>query len=147
MGRVKDEGHDITTLVVHAGERLPPPAGLPVSTPVYATATFTHETMAEFDEVFSGERQGYVYTRYGNPTTAALEEAMRVLEGGAAAVAYATGMAALHAALFACELSPGATVLASQDLYGATTDLLYNVFGSFGVKTVTADFARTEELR
>src|SRR5919112_2404301 len=142
-----DEGRDITTKLVHAGERQPPPRGLPVSTPVYATATFTHETMAEFDRVFSGELQGYVYTRYGNPTTAALEEAMRVLEGGAAACAYATGMAALHAALFACELSPGSTVLASQDLYGATTELLYTVFGSFGVQTVTADFTNPEELR
>src|ERR671912_192987 len=140
MGRVKD-GHDITTQLVHAGERLPPPTGLPVSTPVYATATFTYDSMAEVDRVFAGEDAGYVYTRYGNPTTAALEEAMRVLEGGAAACAYATGMAALHAAVFACELSPGATVLASQDLYGATTELLYNIFGSFGVNTVTADFS------
>ena len=146
MGRIKDD-HDITTQLVHAGERLPPPTGLPVSTPIYATATFTYDSMAEVDQVFSGEKQGYVYTRYGNPTTAALEEAMRVLEGGAAACAYATGMAALHAALFACELSPGATVLASQDLYGATTDLLYNIFGSFGVNTVTADFSNLEQLR
>ena len=146
MSRVKD-GHDITTQLVHAGERLPPPTGLPVSTPIYATATFTYDSMAEVDQVFSGEKQGYVYTRYVNPTTAALEEAMRILEGGAAACAYATGMAALHAALFACELSPGATVLASQDLYGATTDLLYNIFGSFGVGTVTADFSNLEQLR
>jgi cystathionine gamma-synthase/methionine-gamma-lyase len=72
---------------------------------------------------------------------------MRVLEGGAAACAYATGMAALHAALFACELRPGSIVLASQDLYGATTELLYTVFGSFGVQTVTADFTRPVELR
>src|SRR5918992_389467 len=141
------EGRDITTRLVHAGERQPPPRGLPVSTPIYATSTFTYGSMAEVDRVFSGEEAGYVYTRYGNPTTGALEEALRTLEGGAAACAYATGMAALHAALFACELQPGSTVLASQDLYGATTELLYTVFGSFGVKTVTADFARTEELR
>jgi len=56
-------------------------------------------------------------------------------------------MAALHAALFACELKPGATVLASEDLYGATTNLLLGVFGSFGIKTVTADFNDISGLR
>lgn len=138
---------DITTQVVHAGERRLPPNGKPVSTPIYATATFTYDSTEEMDQVFSGEKEGYIYTRYGNPTVAALEEAVRAIEGGATACAYSTGMAALHAALFACELKPGATVLASEDLYGATTNLLNGVFGSFGVKTVTTNFADMESLR
>lgn len=137
----------INTQLVHAGERGAPPNGKPVATPIYATATFTYDSMAEVDQVFAGEQQGYIYTRYGNPTIAALEEAVRVLEEGAAACAYSTGMAALHAAIFACELSPGVTILASQDLYGATTDLLYKVLGSYGIKTVTADFSNLEMLR
>jgi cystathionine gamma-synthase/methionine-gamma-lyase len=103
--------------------------------------------MTEVDQVFAGEQPGYIYTRYGNPTVAALEEAVRVLEEGAAACAYSTGMAALHAAIFACELTSGATVLASQDLYGATTDLLYKVLGSYGINTTTADFSDVEGLR
>jgi cystathionine gamma-synthase len=137
---------DIATQLVHAGERRPVPHGLPVSTPVYTTATFTYDSMAEMDRVFSGDEPGYVYTRFGNPTVSALEEAIHTLEGGAGACAYSTGMAALHAAVFACELAPGAVVLASQDLYGATTDLLLTVFGSFGIKTVTADFNDLEAL-
>ena len=56
-------------------------------------------------------------------------------------------MAALHAALLACELSNGSVVLASQDLYGASLELLKTVFGAFGVKTVTADFSDIENLR
>src|SRR6266404_1031364 len=56
-------------------------------------------------------------------------------------------MAALHAALLTCELSPGAVVLASQDLYGATTNLLQTVFGSFGIKTITADFSDPDTVR
>jgi cystathionine gamma-synthase/methionine-gamma-lyase len=141
------EDLDINTQLVHAGERRPAPEGLPVSTPIYASSTFTYSSMKEVDQVFAGEKQGYVYTRYGNPTVSALEEAMRVFEAGRGACAYATGMAALHAAIYACELSPGATVLASQDLYGATTDLLYTVFGPFGIKTVTEDFSDPEAVR
>jgi cystathionine gamma-synthase/methionine-gamma-lyase len=72
---------------------------------------------------------------------------MQRIEDGATACAYGSGMAALHAALFACELSPAATVLASQDLYGATTNLLLNIFGAFGVKTVFADFSNPDAVR
>src|SRR6267154_352402 len=115
------------------------------------TATFTYDTMAEVDEVFAGEKPGFIYSRYGNPTVAGFEEALSILEAGAGSCAYATGMAALHAAIFACQLAPGDTILASQDLYGATTGLLTTVFGSFGIKTVTADFndlnALAEETR
>jgi cystathionine gamma-synthase/methionine-gamma-lyase len=132
---------DITTKLVHSGERRALPDAMPVSTPIYASATFTYDSMEEIDQVFSGEKQGFIYTRYGNPTTAALEEAVREVEEGATACAYATGMAAVHAALIACDLKTGSTVLASQDLYGATTGLLNNVFANFGVKTVHVDFS------
>ncbi len=137
---------DITTKLVHAGERQALPEGQPVSTPIYASATFTYDSMREFDQVFAGEKSGYLYTRYGNPTVRALEEAVRAIEEGATASAYSSGMAALHAALFACDLKPGSTVLASQDLYGATTSLLLTVFGSFGVKTVFSSFCDISAL-
>ncbi len=139
--------HDITTKLVHAGERLEQPEAKPVSTPIYASATFTYDSMQEIDAVFAGEKQGYIYTRYGNPTTAALEEAVREVEEGAVACAYATGMAAVHAALIACDLKSGSTVLASQDLYGATTSLLNTVFTNFGVKTVNVDFSDLSLVR
>jgi cystathionine beta-lyase/cystathionine gamma-synthase len=138
---------DITTKLVHGGERRTLPDAKPVSTPIYASATFTYDSMQEIDQVFSGEKEGFIYTRYGNPTTAALEEAVREVEEGATACAYATGMAAIHAALIACDLKSGSTVLASQDLYGATTSLLNNVFTSFGVKTVTVDYADLASVR
>src|SRR2546421_906272 len=138
---------DIATKLVHAGEKNTPPTGQPTTTPIYASATYTYDSMDQMDKVFGGEIAGYVYTRHGNPTVAVLEEAIREIEAGATACAYASGMAALHAALFACELSPGATVLASQDLYGATTNLLINIFGPLGIKTVTADYNDLAGLR
>src|ERR1044071_3240795 len=115
---------DIRTKLVHAGERRGLPEAQPVTTPIYASASFTYNSMEEIDQVFSGEKQGFIYTRYGNPTTAALEEAIRAVEEGATACAYATGMAAVHAALLACDLKTRSTVLALQGLYGATAKLL-----------------------
>jgi len=117
---------DITTQLVHASGRNQPPTGQPTATPIYASATYTYESMAEIDR---------------------LETAIQVIEAGATACAYSSGMAALHAALLACELSSGATVLASQDLYGATTNLLQAILGPFGIKTVTVDFANLDEVR
>src|SRR5580765_812334 len=136
-----------TTKLVHAGERRPHPIGQPVATPIYPSATYTYSSMAELDRVFSGEGGDYVYSRYGNPTVAALQEAMQAIENGKVAVAYGSGMAAIHAALLACELQTGSTVIASQDLYGASFDLLYKIFGPLGIKTQIANFADLDGLK
>src|SRR4029079_13858378 len=95
---------DIATLLVHSGERGTLPEGQPVAIPLYASATFTYDSMEDIDKVFSGEKQGYIYTRYGNPTVVALAEAVKTAEEGATACAFSSGMAALHAALFSCDL-------------------------------------------
>lgn len=137
----------IATQLVHAGERRVAPLGVPAATPIYATSTFVYERMEDVDRVVEGETSGFVYSRYGNPTVAALEAAMAEIENGKFAFCFSSGMAALHAALLACELSTGSVVLASQDLYGASLELLQTIFGSFGVKTVTTDFSDIENLR
>lgn len=139
--------HDIETDIVHAGDRLPPPKGMPNATPIYANSTFSYESMEEVERVFTGELNDYIYTRYGNPTVEAFQESIRVLENGAVARAFASGMAALHAALIASGVKPGATVLASRDLYGASFDLLHKLFGTFDVKTELTDFNDLEELK
>lgn len=137
----------IATQFVHAGERRNAPAGVPASTPIYATSSFIYEQVEDIDRIVEGETSGFVYSRYGNPTVAAFEEAMASIERGKFAFAYGSGMAAIHAALLACELSSGSVVLASRDLYGSTFELLYTVFGAFGVKTVTEDFTDVAALR
>src|ERR1043165_6156367 len=138
---------DLLTQLVQSGRETEWPSGQPTATPIYAAATYTYESMDQMDKVFAGELPGYVYTRHGNPTVTMLEEVMRIIESGATARAYGSGMAALHAALFACELSPGSLVLASPDPYGATTNLLLTIFGAFGIKSVFTDFADLNELR
>jgi len=136
-----------STKLVHSGERRPNPIGQSVSTPIYSSVTYTYSSMAELDRVFSGESGDYVYSRYGNPTVAALQEALRVTENGKVAVVYGSGMAAIHAALLACDLQSGSTVIASQDLYGASFDLLYKIFGPLGIKTQVTDFADLDGLK
>jgi len=136
---------DIATRLVHAGERQVP-AAVPVATPIYASVTYTYGSMAEVDKVFGGEMPGYVYSRYANPTVTALENAVHALEGGFAASAFGSGMAALHAALLACDIAPSVTVLASQDLYGATIGLLNTVFTSFGVNIIMVDYSDLDAL-
>lgn len=131
----------IFTLAVHAGERGPRPDFTPVVTPIYNSATYIYESMEDLDAVLGSERPGYVYARYGNPTVTALEKAVAALEGGEDAMAFASGMAAIHAALLAAEVKAGATVVAAHDVYGATYALLSRLFPSLGVRTRFVDIA------
>ena len=66
----------LTTRAIHAGERRPPGDFIPVSTPIYSSATFVYEKLETIDQIFGGERAGYTYSRHDNPTTASLEEAV-----------------------------------------------------------------------
>jgi cystathionine beta-lyase/cystathionine gamma-synthase len=134
----------IFTQSVHAGERGPRPDYTPVVTPIYNSVVYLYDEVERLHRVLAGE-PGYVYSRYGNPTTAALEEAVAVLEGGVSAVAFASGMAAIHAALLAAGLRSGDTVVAARDLYGVTYALLTEVLTPLGVRTRFVEIARTEE--
>ena len=136
------------THAVHAGERHGRPDGngredfYPVSTPIYASTTFSHPDIQTTDRVLGGEEEGYSYARYDNPTVRAFEDAVGSLEGlrgEARAFAFGSGMAATHAALAATELTAGSSALAAEQLYGSTATLLVQVFGANGVETRFVD--------
>ncbi len=134
------------TRAVHAGEQRwatrngsPGESFCPISTPIHLSTTFAHEDIGQTDRVLGGEEPGYSYARYGNPTVTAFEEAVASLEGGEQAFAFASGMAAMHAALMAAEVGNGATVLAAEQLYGSTATLLVQVFGAGGAETRFVD--------
>lgn len=131
----------IFTQAVHAGERGPRPDFTPVVTPIYNSVGYLYENMDKLDAVFAAEREGYVYSRYGTPTNAALEQAVAILEGGEAALSFASGMAAIHATLLATGLEAGQSVVAAHDVYGATYALLANLFTSLGVRVRFVDIA------
>lgn len=134
------------TQAVHAGERPPKPDFTPVTTPIYQSASFVYDTIETMDAIFGGERAGYVYTRYGNPTVTALERAVATLEGGDMAVAFASGMAAIHATLLALDVVAGTALVGAQDLYGATSTLLTTVFARLGVNVRLVDMDDLDQL-
>jgi cystathionine gamma-synthase/methionine-gamma-lyase len=121
------------TRAVHAGERAPRPDYTPVVAPIHPTVGYLYDSMDDLDAIFATTREGYVYPRYGSPTVAAFEAAIAELEGGEAAHAFASGMAAIHAALLAAGVRAGACVVAALDLYGATYTLLGRLFAQLGV--------------
>ena len=114
----------IGTRVVRAARVLPSGAGTPVVPPLVQSVAFDFDSAALQDSVFANETAGYVYGRYGTPTTAALESALAEIEGTEAAVCFVSGMAATHAYVTGCALPGGGRIVAQEDPYGATRALL-----------------------
>ena len=123
-----------STRAVHAGERAPRGNYVPVVAPIHPTVGFLYDSMDDLDGVFAATREGYVYPRYGSPTVAAFETAVAELEGGEAAFAFASGMAAVHVALLAAGVRAGTPVVAALDLYGATFVLLSRLLAELGAQ-------------
>lgn len=109
---------------MRSARTLPEGAGAPVVPALIQSVAFAHASAAEQDAVFGNERSGYVYGRYGTPTTAALEEALAELEGLPAAVCFVSGMSAIHAVFTACALASRRAILAQEDCYGQVRALL-----------------------
>lgn len=124
----------INTRAVHAGDRRKAQQQIPVATPVHFAASWITEDTAQLDRIFGDEEEGFSYSRYTNPTNGALEDLITDLEGGAGALACASGMAALQHALTATLIDRNKYVLCARDIYGATIKLLMDVMGPFGLE-------------
>src|SRR5690606_36213484 len=108
--------------------------------------SFHYPSTDELERVLGNEEPGFVYTRYGNPTTRAFETAVARLEGTDDAIALASGMAAIYAALALC-VAAGDTVVASRDIYGASYSVLRDHFHKLGVNAVFVDITDLDALR
>ena len=117
------------TRAVHgAGARRPGS----LTTPIVQAATFVFESSAQMRRYLAGDEELYLYTRYENPTLRELESALASLEGGEAALTFATGMAAMTTALLSL-LEAGDEVLASASLYGGTARFVREILPRLGV--------------
>ncbi len=135
----------LDTLLVH-GEKVTTTANnavVPTTQPIYASTTYLHTGAEALDQAFTGRlssgEQAYVYARQGNPNAQTLENTLAQAEKGAGAVVFASGMAAIHAALLTAGLAPRAKILAAQDLYGPTIGLLRTIFKPIGVEVLLRD--------
>ena len=106
--------------------------------PIYETSVFVYDSLEQVDDFLAGNRDNYMYTRLGNPNTSALEELIRDLEGGAAALFSASGMASVSAALLG-RLNAGDHLIASRELYGTTQSLIERELSRFGISATLVD--------
>ena len=128
-----------TTKQIHAAVEPDPITGA-ILTPVYQATTFVQESVDQYLE------KGFSYSRSGNPTVRVLERKIAILEGGADATCYSTGMAATNAVLMAC-LNEGDHAIVSDVAYGGTYRLCMTVFRRFGVEFSFVNTADPDAVR
>ena len=128
---------DPATLALHAGQ-MPDPVTGARAVPIYQTTSYVFADADHAAGLFNLERAGHLYSRISNPTVAVLEERAAALEGGVAAVATASGQAAMHLAI-ATLMSAGSHIVAARNLYGGTVNLLRLTLPRFGIETSFVD--------
>lgn len=132
------------SLCCHAGQHADPQTGAH-NTPIYQTSTFAFQNVEDGAKKFAGEKEGYIYTRLGNPTQTALEEKMAALEGAEAAIATASGMAAISASVMAIAFA-GDHILAHDCLYGCTHSLMEEILPRYGIEVTFADLSDLDNV-
>src|SRR5919201_3873039 len=126
-----------STRAIHAGGR-PLPAERSLATPIWQTSTFAFDDAEHYAHTLRQPREGFVYTRYENPTTATLEPTVSDLEGAAEGLAAASGMGAIASVLLSLA-GAGDHLVAGRDLYGGTFSLLGGVARRLGIETTFVD--------
>ena len=129
---------NIETLMLHAGSHRRDSATNSVAVPIYQTTSYQFDNTEHAGKLFALQELGNIYTRITNPTTQVLEERLTALEGGAAAVAVASGSSAVTLAVQNVA-SAGDNIVASPYLYGGTYNLFTNTLPKMGIEVRFAD--------
>ncbi|KQT13054.1 O-acetylhomoserine aminocarboxypropyltransferase/cysteine synthase family protein [Ramlibacter sp. Leaf400] len=141
----QDREFGFATRAVHAGA-IPDPVTGARATPIHQTTSFVFDSAEHAASLFNLQTFGNVYSRISNPTVAVLEERVASLEGGRAALACATGMAAQMTALLAI-VKAGDHIVAASTLYGGTVGQLGVGFARLGIETTFVDPADPDNFR
>jgi O-succinylhomoserine sulfhydrylase len=105
---------------------------------LYLNSGFVYDEPETAEKRFSGEDDGYVYGRYGNPTVSMFEDRLTLLEGAESCYALASGMAAVFGAL-ACQLKAGDHLVSSKALFGSCYQIVTSILPRFGIRTTLVD--------
>ena len=124
------------TLLIHGGTTAGPAGATTV--PIVQSSSFAHETAEDLEDVFRGRQLGQVYTRINNPTTESLEKRLALLEDGIAAIATASGMAAITTAVLTIARS-GDEILSSSSVFGGTFSLFRDTLANYGISVRFVD--------
>lgn len=117
-----------------------------VATPIFQTSTFQFDSAEHGEQSFSGEDDGYIYTRIGNPTVDLLEKRIAELEGAEAGLAFSSGMGAISAVLIALTKAND-HIIASSGLYGCSFGLLKMFEDKYNMSVDLIDFSSEGEIR
>lgn len=129
---------NLETIAVHAGQEHPDPSTGARAIPIYQTSSYVFKNADHAANLFGLKEFGNIYTRLMNPTTDVLEKRIAALEGGTAAVAVASGMAAITYAILNLTKA-GDEIVAADNLYGGTYQLFHYTLADLGRKVVFAD--------
>ncbi len=140
-----DHIYDFETLCLHAGQ-IPDPATGSRAAPIYQTAAYVFDDTDHAASLFNAQTFGNIYTRLSNPTTAMFEERMAALEGGRAALAVASGLAAQMTAILTL-LKAGDEIVSASTLYGGTYSQFDVNFRRMGINTTFVDPEDPENFR
>jgi O-acetylhomoserine (thiol)-lyase len=133
------------TIALHGGQTVDTATGAR-AVPIYQTTSYVFRDSEHAANLFALKESGNIYTRIMNPTTDVLEKRIAMIEGGTGALAVASGQAAISLALLAITM-PGDEIVAANNLYGGTYQLLHHTFPKLGRKTRFVDSSNPKQFR
>jgi O-acetylhomoserine (thiol)-lyase len=143
---MSEKKYGLSTLAVHAGQESPDPTTGSRAVPIYQTASYVFKSTDHAANLFALKELGNIYTRIMNPTSDAFEKRIAALEGGVAALAVASGQAAISLALLAIT-RVGDEIVSANNLYGGTYELFHYTFPKLGRKVIFVDSTKPEEFQ
>src|SRR5687768_12754687 len=130
------------TKLIHAGDGTDTGQTPSLTTPIYETSTFVFDSAADVIKYQNGRLNGYLYSRYENPTVVAVEQKLAAIDGAEMSLLFSSGMAAISTAMFTL-LKAGDEIVCSAAIYGGTFHIIEDLLSKLGI---THRFVSLEQL-